>query len=81
MDKVQRRPGVMEKFGETLQRQRDAKLRAKQGAAHRARRAFARAVQGRWLVRAPYSADVAAAAYSLPFPPPAAAHHHHVTTT
>ena len=25
----------------------------------------------------PYSADVAAAAYSLPFPPPAAAHHHH----
>lgn len=47
MDKVQQRPGVMEKFGETLQRQRDAKLRAKQGAADRARRAFARAVRGR----------------------------------
>ena len=31
MEKVQQRPGVMQKFSATLQEQRDAKLRAKRG--------------------------------------------------
>jgi hypothetical protein len=31
MEKVQQRPGVMQKFSETLQQQREAKLRAKRG--------------------------------------------------
>jgi hypothetical protein len=31
MDRVQQRPGVMQKFTDTLQKQREAKLKAKRG--------------------------------------------------